>query len=65
MAHAADRAALLGVCQTSLSFLRENRPIQRIIRTLGGRVDMEDLVGMIPIGAFAAAPANVDQRLAA
>ena len=65
VAHAAERAALLGVCRTSLSFLRENRPIQRIIRTLGGRVDMEDLTGMIPIGAFAAVPANVDQRLAA
>jgi GNAT superfamily N-acetyltransferase len=65
VAHAVDRAALLGVSQTNLSFLRENRPIQRIVRTLGGRVDMEDLVGMIPIGAFAAAPANADQRLAA
>jgi GNAT superfamily N-acetyltransferase len=65
VAHAVDRAALLGVCQTSLSFLRENRPIQRIVRTLGGCLDMEDLVGVIPIGAFAAAPVNVDQRLAA
>jgi GNAT superfamily N-acetyltransferase len=65
VAHAVDRAALLGVCQTNLSFLRENRPIQRIVRTLGGRVDMEDLVGVIPVGAFAAAPPSANQRLAA
>jgi GNAT superfamily N-acetyltransferase len=65
VAHAVDRAGLLGVCRTSLSFLRENRPIQRIVRTLGGRVDMEDLVGIITMGAFDVAPTNVDQRLAA
>lgn len=65
VAHAVDRAGMLGVRQTSLSFLQENRPVQRIIRTLGGRVDMEDLVGTIPMGAFGAAPANVNLRLAA
>jgi GNAT superfamily N-acetyltransferase len=65
VAHAVDRAGLLGVHRTSLSFLRENRPIQQIVRTLGGHVDMEDLVGVIPMGAFAAAAANVDQPLAA
>jgi GNAT superfamily N-acetyltransferase len=58
-----DRAALLGVSRTNLSFLRENRPMQRIIRVLGGHVDMEDLVGMIPMPAPAAA--NADVRLAA
>lgn len=61
VALAVDRAALLGVRETSLTFLQENRSIQRIIRTLGGRVDMEDLVGVIPMGA----PANWDERLAA
>jgi GNAT superfamily N-acetyltransferase len=40
-------AEMLGARQTSLTFLRENRPIQRIIRALGGSVDMEDLVGVI------------------
>ena len=49
VSHTVDRARSLGVSQASLSFLRENRPIQRIIRTLGGRVDMEDLVGEIAI----------------
>jgi GNAT superfamily N-acetyltransferase len=65
VAHAVDRAGLLGVSQTSLSFLRENRSIQRIVRTLGGQVDMEDLVGTITTGAFEVAPVSVDQRLAA
>lgn len=62
VAHAVDRAGLLGVRQTSLAFLRENRPIQRIVRALGGCVDMEDLVGIIPVGA---ASADLNQRLAA
>jgi GNAT superfamily N-acetyltransferase len=61
VAHAADRAALLGVRETRLTFLQENRSIQRIIRSLGGRLDMEDLVGVIRMGA----PADVDERLAA
>jgi hypothetical protein len=65
VSHAVNRARLLGVRQMSFSFLTENRPIQRIIRALGGRVDMEDLVGTITTGAFDAAAANVDQRLAA
>ncbi len=59
VAGAIDRAALLGVSQTNLSFLRENRPMQRIIHLLGGHVDMKELVGMIPM------PANADARLAA
>jgi GNAT superfamily N-acetyltransferase len=63
--HAVDRARLLGVRQTDFAFLRDNRSIQRIIRTLGGRVDMEDLVGTISTNAFDVAAANVDQRLAA
>jgi GNAT superfamily N-acetyltransferase len=62
VAGAIDRAALLGVSQTNLSFLRENRPMQRIIRTLGGDVDMKELVGMIPMPA---GTANADARLAA
>jgi hypothetical protein len=49
-----------GPSPTSLSFLRENQPIQRIVRSLGGHLDMEDLVGVIPMGAFVAAPTNAD-----
>jgi GNAT superfamily N-acetyltransferase len=60
VAHAVDGAGLLGVSPTSLSFLRENRPIQRIVRSLGGHLDMEDLVGVIPMGAFVAGPTNAD-----
>jgi GNAT superfamily N-acetyltransferase len=63
--HAVDRVGLLGVRQTSFSFLRENRSIQRITRTLGGRVDMEDLVGTITTGAFNTDVARGDRRLAA
>jgi GNAT superfamily N-acetyltransferase len=62
---AVERVGALGARQTSLSFLRENRPIQRIVRSLGGLLDMEDLVGSIPTAAFAHAPAAFDQRLAA
>jgi GNAT superfamily N-acetyltransferase len=58
VAHAVDGAGLLGVSPTSLSFLRENRPVQRIVRSLGGHLDMEDLVGLIPMGALVAAPAD-------
>lgn len=47
--HVIGRAALRGVRQASLCFLRENQPIQRIIRRLGGAVDMEELVGLIPM----------------
>jgi ribosomal protein S18 acetylase RimI-like enzyme len=65
VAQAVERVGALGARQTSLSFLRENRPIQRIVRALGGLLDMEDLVGSIPTAAFAHAPAAFDQRLAA
>jgi ribosomal protein S18 acetylase RimI-like enzyme len=65
IAQAVERVGALGARQTSLSFLRENRPIQRIVRALGGLLDMEDLVGSIPTAAFAHAPAAFDQRLAA
>jgi GNAT superfamily N-acetyltransferase len=58
-------AEILGARQTSLSFLRENRPIQRIVRGLGGSVDMEDLVGVIRFGDVTIAPSHADQRLAA
>jgi RimJ/RimL family protein N-acetyltransferase len=47
--HVIARAALRGARRTSLCFLRENQPIQRIIRRLGGTLDMEDLVGLIPM----------------
>jgi GNAT superfamily N-acetyltransferase len=60
---AVERAWLFGVRHTSFAFLRENRSMQRIIRRLGGRLDMEDLVGAITTDAFVAA--NVDRRLAA
>jgi RimJ/RimL family protein N-acetyltransferase len=63
VAGAIDRAERLGVSRTNLSFLRENRPMQRIIRVLGGHVDMKELVGMIPVPAGTAADA--DARLAA
>jgi hypothetical protein len=35
----------LGVAQTSLFFLRENRFIQRIVRSLGGIFDVDEPVG--------------------
>ncbi len=47
--HVIRRAARRGVRQTNLCFLRENQPIQRIIRRLGGTLDMQDLVGLIPM----------------
>lgn len=47
--HVIGRAALHGVDQTSLRFLRENQPIPRMVRRLGGTVDMEDLVGVVPV----------------
>jgi GNAT superfamily N-acetyltransferase len=53
---AVQRATMLGMRQANFSFLRENRPMQRIIRALGGMVDMEDLIGMLWTG---------DDRLAA
>jgi GNAT superfamily N-acetyltransferase len=61
--HAVDRARLLGVRQMSLLFLTENRPIQRIIRTLGGRVDMKDLIGTITTGAVDAVASKLDGDL--
>ena len=56
-------AALLGARQSCFAFLRENRPMQRIIRTLGGLVDMDDLIGVIRTADAALTAA--DQRLAA
>jgi GNAT superfamily N-acetyltransferase len=62
---AVDHAGVLGVRQMSLAFLRENRPIQRIVHALGGLVDVQDLVGVIRTGDFAVAPGSSDERLAA
>jgi GNAT superfamily N-acetyltransferase len=47
VSQAVARAAALGARHSSFAFLRENRPIQRIVRALGGLLDMEDLVGVV------------------
>ena len=62
---AVQRAAMFGTRQASFSFLRENRPMQRIIRALGGMVDMEDLVGVLRTGDDGPAAAPCDTRIAA
>jgi hypothetical protein len=55
---AVDYAEMRGAPHASFAFLRENKPIQRIVRSLGGRVDMEDLVGVIRMGDVAYARAR-------
>jgi GNAT superfamily N-acetyltransferase len=57
VARAVEQVELLGARDTSFAFLRENRPIQRIVRALGGMLDMEDLLGTIRLGGLAAAAA--------
>lgn len=47
-----DHVSALGVTQTSLFFLRENRFIQRIVRSLGGIFDVDEPVGAIPPRSF-------------
>lgn len=42
-----DRATLLGAPRAYVLFLQENRPIQRIVRALGGFLDMENLMGVL------------------
>ena len=48
-----DHASALGVMRTSLFFLRENRFIQRIVRSLGGIFDADEPMGAIPPRSFA------------
>ncbi len=48
-----DHVSARGVVQTSLFFLRENRFIQRIVRSLGGIFDAEEPMGAIPPRSFA------------
>lgn len=62
---ALQRAAMFGTRQASFSFLRENRPMQRIIRALGGMVDMEDLIGVLRTGDHALAAARCETPIAA
>ncbi len=45
---ALDYISVLGVTQTSLFFLQENRAIQRIVRALGGALDVNEPAGSIP-----------------
>jgi ribosomal protein S18 acetylase RimI-like enzyme len=47
---AVEHAAALGAQATCFLFLRENRPVQRLVRSLGGRLDMEALSGIITLG---------------
>jgi RimJ/RimL family protein N-acetyltransferase len=58
-------AEVLGAGRVNFSFLHRNTPFQRIVRSLGGSVDMEDLVGVIRTSRSADEPADFDQRLAA
>jgi GNAT superfamily N-acetyltransferase len=51
-----DHVSARGVMRTSLFFLRENRFIQRIVRSLGGVFDAEE--GAIPTRCFAPAGAG-------
>jgi hypothetical protein len=45
-----EHAAARGAQATCFLFLRENRPVQRLVRSLGGRLDMEALSGIITLG---------------
>lgn len=60
-----NRAGLLGAHKAYLMFLRENRPIQCIVRALGGLPDMENLLAVVRPNAFAAREAQADECLAA
>jgi len=60
VSQAVARAAALGAQHSSFAFLRENRAIQRIVRALGGLLDMEDLVGVVRAAEFGSAAGRAD-----
>lgn len=48
-----DRAGLQGARAAKMVFLRENLPVQRVIRAIGGSVDLDDLIGIVRPSTFA------------
>jgi GNAT superfamily N-acetyltransferase len=46
---AVDHASVRGVAGIGLSFMRQNRVIQQIVRNLGGCIDMMDLTATPPV----------------
>jgi GNAT superfamily N-acetyltransferase len=65
VSHMIDWLTMLRARQAGFVFLLENRPIQRIIRELGGIVDMENLYGVIRMHDFEETILGAHERLAA
>jgi GNAT superfamily N-acetyltransferase len=60
VSQAVARAAALGARHSSFAFLLENRAIQRIVRSLGGLLDMDDLIGVVRAAEFGPAAGHAD-----
>jgi hypothetical protein len=57
-----DRAGLQGAREAKFVFLRENLPIQRVIRAIGGSLDLEDLIAIVRPSTFPSATSGEANR---